>query len=143
MDSKSLLDLAGEEVGPPRLVRVVSLDSGERADIACVNQGGWEGEVLDLGDEEAEALDLVISAESREDPADRVHRHAQERADATLRRWKDSVRFVMSAMLMPAVGGLATYMALWSSLPDERGWGRTVLASLLSAIAGYFIGKKE
>jgi hypothetical protein len=85
---------------------------------------------------------LVISAETREDPADRAHRHQQETADAALRRWKDGIRFALSCLLLVAVTGLAASFALdRSATVDEKAWSRTVLAGLVSAVAGYFIGK--
>ncbi len=55
---------------------------------------------------------LVVSAESREDPADRTHRHAQESADATFRRWKDGIRFGLSALLLTGVTSLSAKFAV-------------------------------
>ncbi len=85
---------------------------------------------------------LVVSAETREDPADRGHRHAQESADAKLRRWKDGIRFALSATLIVAITVIAGKMALDPAAPaEEKAWGRTVLAAIASAVAGYFIGR--
>ena len=85
---------------------------------------------------------LVVTAESREDPADRDHRHLQEIADGRLRRWKDGVRFALSAALIVAITVIAGRMALDAAAPaDEKAWGRTVLAAVASAVAGYFIGR--
>ena len=87
---------------------------------------------------------LVISAETREDPAERDHRHQQEAADARLRRWKDAARFTLSAGLLLAIGGVALRFALdGTAAPDEKVWARTILAGLVSAVAGYFIGKQS
>ena len=87
---------------------------------------------------------LVVSAETREDPADRDHRHAQECADARLRRWKDGIRFALSCLLVSAVTVLAAHFALDRTAGgDEKAWARTVLAAMASAVAGYFIGRKD
>ncbi len=87
---------------------------------------------------------LVISAETREDPADRAHRHQQEAADATLRRWKDGFRFALSAALLGGVTILAVRFTLaQTATGDEKAWARTALAALASAVAGYFIGRKD
>jgi hypothetical protein len=86
----------------------------------------------------------VVSAETREDPVDRDHRHTQENADARLRRWKDGVRFGLSALLLMGVTILSARFVLDPvASPDERAWGRTVLIGLTTAIAGYFIGRKD
>lgn len=96
---------------------------------------------------------LKVSAETREDPADRAHRHALELAlqrhtleqgakDASFSRWKDGGRFVLSSLLIAGVGGLATYFVLHGD-KDAQGWGRTVLAGLITGVVGYFIGKPK
>jgi hypothetical protein len=85
---------------------------------------------------------LVVSAETREDPLDQQHRHEQESADAALRRWKDKVRFSLSTALLVALTGFALYLALNpGSTPDEKTGGRVALFSLLTGIGGYFIGR--
>lgn len=87
--------------------------------------------------------ELVISAETREDPADKVHRHQQEAADASLRRVKDGIRFGLSSLLLVAITILAGWFAISSkTTTEEKAWSRTVLAGLMSAVAGYFIGKQ-
>jgi hypothetical protein len=87
---------------------------------------------------------LVISAESREDPADRDHRHAQESADARVRRWKEAIRFGLAALLLVGVGVVSARFVLDpGAAPDEKAWGRNLLFGLATALVGYFLGKKE
>jgi hypothetical protein len=61
-----------------------------------------------------------------------------------IRRWKDGVRFGLSAAVLSSVSVLATYVARNpSAAADEKAWARTILAAMVSAMAGYFIGKKD
>jgi hypothetical protein len=87
---------------------------------------------------------LVVSAETREDPADQAHRHRQEAADARFERWKDGTRLGLSGLLVASITVFALYLSMApASSADERTWGRTMLAGLVSAVGGYFIGKKS
>ena len=84
----------------------------------------------------------MVSAETREDPLDQQHRHEQETADAALRRWKEKIRFSLSAVLLVALAAFALRLALDpTSTPDEKTAGRAGLLSLLSGVGGYFIGR--
>jgi hypothetical protein len=85
---------------------------------------------------------LEISAETPENPVDRAHRHRQEAAEASLQRWKDGFRFGLSSLLVTGVTCLAAFFAVaHNSTPDEKAWGRAALLAILSAVAGYFVGR--
>jgi hypothetical protein len=87
---------------------------------------------------------LVVSAETPEDPADRTHRHAQEAADARMRRWRQGVTFALASLFLITIAGLAIHLMLSSTAsPDDRAWGRTTLAAVGSLVAGYLVGKKD
>ena len=84
----------------------------------------------------------MVSAETREDPLDQQHRHAQETAEADLRRWKERIRFALSAVLLVTITAVALYFTVGpTSSADEKSWGRTGLMSILTGVAGYFIGR--
>ncbi len=100
-----------------------------------------QGPELDLNTAAATG-NLVVSAETREDPLDQQHRHAQETAEADLRRWKERTRFSLCGLLLVTITAVALYLALSPrSGADEKTWGRTGLASILTGVAGYFIGR--
>ena len=71
-------------------------------------------------------------------------RPQEDPADANLRRFKDRVRFIIAWGVVLVVGAVALEFTLGEHVSVERaGWGRTVLAGLVSALAGYAIGKTE
>ena len=54
------------------------------------------------------------------------------------------MRFIIAWGVVLVVGAVALEFTLGEHVSVERaGWGRTVLAGLVSALAGYAIGKTE
>lgn len=82
---------------------------------------------------------VTITTPVPEDPAQRDHRIRQEAADAQVRRAKDLTTFYLSWL---AIVGIATAVVAFDRNPaqaDLANWGRTILGTLLGAIAGYVV----
>jgi hypothetical protein len=87
---------------------------------------------------------VTITTPIPEDPAQRDHRIRQEAADNRVRRAKDLTTFYVSWLAIVAIAGGAAIVAFDQNptRPDLASWGRTILGTLLGAIAGYVVRGK-
>jgi hypothetical protein len=72
----------------------------------------------------------------------RQSRLRREEADATLRRWTNFVAFCLAASLLVGVSVLCGYVVLQADDLEMRRNAMTGLFSIISAVAGFFVGQK-
>jgi hypothetical protein len=88
---------------------------------------------------------VTITTPIPEDPPQRDHRIREEARDNSLRRFKDSATFVLGWALIISVAVSAARVA-FDNTPEHAtiaSWGRTILGTLIGALAGYVIGRKN
>jgi hypothetical protein len=102
------------------------------------------GEV-DLGGLFTSRSGVTLTTPIPEEPAQRDHRIRQEGWDNRLRRFKEGVTFVLGWAVIVSIAAAAARVAFDDAPPQAAAasWGRTILGSLMGALAGYVIGRKS
>lgn len=81
-----------------------------------------------------------VNIDTRVAQHDLTVRPTEAPEDATLRRWKDRVLFVVAILFTSAIF-IAALAAFFLGDPDQRVWAASALTLILGSLVGYLTGK--